>query len=81
MQVNQVNAWTWAISVPAFNWVYANKQQVLVDGVDAYSPVFSGTFWDSVDLPLEILERVEVVRGPGATLWGGATRSTLPSIS
>ena len=70
MHVSQVSARTWAISARFYNSVYANKQQVLVDGVEAYSPVFSGVHWDLVDLPLEILERVEVVRGHGATLWG-----------
>jgi len=43
---------------------------VLVDGRAVYTPTFSGVYWESLDLPLEDIERIEVIRGPGATIWG-----------
>ncbi|HEY7120877.1 MAG TPA: TonB-dependent receptor, partial [Tepidisphaeraceae bacterium] len=70
LDVAQVNANTWAISSRGFNDIFANKLLVLMDGRTVYTPAFSGVYWDSVDYVLQDLERIEVVRGPGATLWG-----------
>jgi iron complex outermembrane receptor protein len=70
LQVAQVDANKWAISVRGFNRRFANKLLVLMDGRSLYTPLFSGVFWDVQDTMLEDIERIEVIRGPGATLWG-----------
>lgn len=70
VDVAQVNANRWAVSVRGFNAVYANKLLVLIDGRSIYTRIFSGVVWDAVNLPLEDVDRIEVIRGPGATVWG-----------
>jgi iron complex outermembrane receptor protein len=70
LDVAQVDAHTWAISSRGFNDIYANKLLVMIDGRTVYTPLFSGVFWDVQDTMMEDIDRIEVVRGPGATLWG-----------
>jgi iron complex outermembrane recepter protein len=70
VDVAQVDANRWAISVRGFNDVYSNKLLVLIDGRTVYDPVFSGVYWDQNDVPLDDIERIEVIRGPGGTVWG-----------
>jgi iron complex outermembrane receptor protein len=70
VQVARVNANWWAISARGFNGLAANKLLVLVDGRSVYSPVFSGVYWEVQDTLLEDIDRIEVIRGPGATMWG-----------
>jgi len=70
LQVARLNAHTWAISARGFNGRFANKLLVLIDGRSVYTPFFSGVYWDAQNVMLEDVERIEVVRGPGATLWG-----------
>jgi iron complex outermembrane receptor protein len=70
VQVAQVSSNTWAVSARGFNDTFSNKLLVMMDGRALYSPIFAGTFWDVQDYPLGDIERIEVVRGPGATLWG-----------
>jgi iron complex outermembrane receptor protein len=70
VDVAQINASTWAVSVRGFNGRFSNTLLVLIDGRSLYTPTFDGTFWDSVDLPLENIERIEVIRGPGSAVWG-----------
>jgi iron complex outermembrane receptor protein len=70
LEVARLNATDWAVSSRGFNDFFANKLQVLVDGRSIYSPLFSGVLWDEQQpLPLD-LDRIEVIRGPGASLWG-----------
>lgn len=70
MQVARVDGNKWAVSVRGFNSLFANKLLVLVDGRSVYTPVFSGVFWDAPDVIFDDVERIEVIRGPGGTLWG-----------
>jgi iron complex outermembrane receptor protein len=70
VQVAQMNANKWAVSVRGFNGVYSNKLLVLVDGRSVYNRVFSGVLWDAEDLVLDDIDRIEVTRGPGGALWG-----------
>ncbi|MEY2545896.1 MAG: iron complex outerrane recepter protein [Verrucomicrobiota bacterium] len=70
LEVAQLDGHTWAISTRGFNTTVANKMQVLMDGRSLYTPLFSGVFWDVQQTFLPDLEQIEVIRGPGATLWG-----------
>ena len=70
LQVAQVNASQWAISARGFNNVLANKLLVLIDGRVVYTPMYAGVFWDVQNLVLEDIDRIEVISGPGGTLWG-----------
>src|SRR5207302_626371 len=70
VQVAQLNANRWAVSVRGFNNLYSNKLLVLVNGRSTYNQIFSGIFWDSEDVVLDDIDRIEVIRGPGGTLWG-----------
>lgn len=68
--VARFNNGTWAVSSRGFNANSANKLLVMVDGRIEYSQLFSGTFWNVIDYVLADIDRIEVIRGPGATLWG-----------
>ncbi|HYE98534.1 MAG TPA: TonB-dependent receptor, partial [Planctomycetota bacterium] len=70
LQVGRVDSNTWAVSARGFNGTAANKLLVLVDGRSVYSPLHSGVFWDVQDIPMDDVDRIEVVRGPGGSLWG-----------
>ena len=70
LDVGRINANIWAISARGFNQQYANKLLVLIDGRTVFTPSFGGVFWDAQDLMIEDIERIEVIRGPGAALWG-----------
>ena len=70
MQVYKINSDTWSVSARGFNYVFANKLLVLIDGKSVYSQLFAGVNWSIQDYILEDIERIEVIRGPGAVLWG-----------
>jgi iron complex outermembrane receptor protein len=70
LDVARIDANKWAISSRGFNGRFANKLLVLLDGRSVYTPGFAGVFWEVLDYPLQDIDRIEVIRGPGATLWG-----------
>lgn len=70
LHVARIDNNSWAISARGFGSDLTNKLLVQVDGRTLYSPIYSGVYWDTVDYPLEDIERIEVVRGPGASVWG-----------
>jgi iron complex outermembrane receptor protein len=70
VDVARINANTWAVTIRGFNYRYSGKVLVLVDGRTVYSPSFSGVYWDQQSMPLENIDRIEVIRGPGGTVWG-----------
>jgi iron complex outermembrane receptor protein len=70
LHVAQKGSHAWAISARGFNTDSANKLLVLMDGRSVYTPLFSGVFWDVQDYLLEDIDRIEVISGPGGTLWG-----------
>src|SRR5690349_17849984 len=70
LQVAQKGSHSWGISARGFNTELANKLLVLMDGRTVYTPLFSGVFWERQDYLLEDIDRIEVISGPGGTLWG-----------
>lgn len=70
LQVGQIDSNTWAISVRGFNFQFASKLLVLIDGRAVYTPLFGGVNWDTQDVPFEDIDRIEVIRGPGGAVWG-----------
>jgi iron complex outermembrane receptor protein len=70
IDVAQINGNKWAVSVRGFNGLYANKLLLLIDGRSVYNRLFSGVLWDAEDLMLDDIDRIEVIRGPGAAMWG-----------
>ncbi len=70
LYVAQINGSTWAIGSRGFNQQFSNKLLVMIDGRIVYTPNFAGVYWDTLDVPLEDIERIEVIRGPGGSIWG-----------
>jgi iron complex outermembrane receptor protein len=70
VQVQRINSGGWAVGIRGFNSALNNKLLVLIDGREAYDHLFSGVYWDVQDTVLEDIDRIEIIRGPGATLWG-----------
>src|SRR5580658_7272741 len=70
VSVARLDSNAWAISIRGFSDRYSDKVLVLIDGRSVYSEVFSGVYWDQLNVPLEDIERIEVIRGPGGTVWG-----------
>lgn len=70
VQVLAINNNRWSVSIRGGAREYSNKLLVLVDGRSVYSPTYSGVMWDALDVPLENILRIEVIRGPGASMWG-----------
>jgi iron complex outermembrane receptor protein len=70
INVAKINANSWAITARGFNGRFSNKLLVLIDGRSVYTPLYSGVYWDVQDTLISDIERIEVIRGPGATIWG-----------
>ncbi|HVT02678.1 MAG TPA: TonB-dependent receptor [Thermoanaerobaculia bacterium] len=70
LDVARIDGSKWAISARGFNGRFANKLLVMIDGRSVYTPLYSGVHWDVQDTLLQDIDRIEVIRGPGAALWG-----------
>jgi len=70
LHVAQIDSQKWAVSSRGFNGRYNNKMLVLIDGRSVYSPEFSGVYWETQDTLMADIDRIEVIRGPGAAIWG-----------
>ncbi|WP_319587383.1 TonB-dependent receptor [uncultured Desulfobulbus sp.] len=70
LQVARIGASKWSIASRGFSGYTSNKLLVLIDGRSVYTPAYNGTFWDMQNTLLEDIDRIEVIRGPGATIWG-----------
>jgi iron complex outermembrane receptor protein len=70
VQVARMDGNKWAITIRGFNRQFSNKLLVMIDGRTVYTPLFSGVFWDIYDYVFADIDRIEVVRGPGGTIWG-----------
>jgi iron complex outermembrane recepter protein len=70
VEVQQINSYAWVVSTRGFDALFANKLLVMIDGRTVYTPLDAGVFWDAQGLLLEDIDRIEVISGPGGTLWG-----------
>lgn len=80
VEVARRSAHAWSITIRGFNSDLANKLLVLIDGRSVYSPLYAGVFWDVQDLLLEDVARIEIIAGPGGTLWGANAVNGVISI-
>ncbi len=70
LTVLKLDGRAWVVSARGGASQYADKMLVMIDGRSLYTPLFSGVLWETIDVPMEDIERIEVVRGPGAVMWG-----------
>ncbi len=80
VEVSQIDNGRYAVSVRGFNGRFANKLQVLVDGRSLYHPMFSGVLWELDPVPLDDIERIEIIRGAAGVMWGANAVSGLINI-
>jgi iron complex outermembrane recepter protein len=80
LDVAQINGSTWAIGSRGLNAQFSNKLLVMIDSRIVYTQYFAGVYWDTLDLPLEDIDRIEVIRGPGGSIWGANAVNGVISI-
>ncbi|MFN8390854.1 MAG: TonB-dependent receptor plug domain-containing protein [Bdellovibrionota bacterium] len=80
IEVARVSAHEWAITSRGFNQVFGNKILLLIDGAPVETPIFNGILWENINIPLDTIERVEFVRGPGAAIWGTRAMNGLINV-
>ena len=80
MNVARIDGNKWAVSARGLNTRFEDKLLVQIDGRTVYNPVFSGVYWDTQDYPMEDIERIEVIRGPGASVWGANAVNGIISV-
>ena len=80
LDIARIDANQWAVTSRGFNGRFANKLLVLIDGRSAYTRSFAGVYWENQDVMMEDIDRIEVIRGPGATLWGANAVNGVISI-
>jgi iron complex outermembrane receptor protein len=80
LDVARINGSQWAITARGFNGLYQDRLLVLVDGRSVFDPLFGGALWDEQDFILEDIERIEVIRGPGSTMWGANATNGIINI-
>ncbi len=70
VMVARIDSNRWSVTIRGAAGAFANSILVMIDGRSVYTPLFSGTWWDVQDVPIEIIDRIEVIRGPGGVTWG-----------
>jgi iron complex outermembrane receptor protein len=70
VQVAQIDSNKWSVSIRGFNGRFSRRLLVMIDGRSVYHPAFAGVYWEANEVLLEDVDRIEVIRGPGATMWG-----------
>lgn len=70
VEVGRMNSDTWAVGIRGLQNNFSKSVLVLIDGRNVYTPLFAGVYWDVQDMPLDDIDRIEVIRGPGGTIWG-----------
>jgi iron complex outermembrane recepter protein len=81
LEVAQIDSRQWAITARGFNNVFADKMLVMIDGRSVYTPLYAGVYWDVQDTLLADLDRIEVISGPGGTLWGANAMNGVINIT
>ncbi len=70
VEVGRISSTTWAVGIRGLQSNFSKSVLVLIDGRSMYTPLFAGVYWDVQDLVLEDIDHIEIIRGPGATIWG-----------
>ncbi len=70
LSVARIDGSKWSVTSRGDSGRFADDLLVMIDGRSVFSPLFSGTFWETLDLPLEDIDRIEIIRGPSGTIWG-----------